>query len=297
MKLRTIRYYIQEAVRSIIYNRFMSIASIFAVSSSIFIVSIFYIIGANVEYFMGQMEAQMGMAVRLENDLSQQEQDLLHSRILGLHHVSSVTFISRDDALQSMANTLGEDAVAGLEIINPLRDSLLVELTDLAFHDETERAIWNLRAYGVAEIHSEAEFARTLSTISTIVSLISLVLVLILAGISMIIITNTIRITVNARKTEINIMKYVGATDWFIRWPFVLEGMIIGLLGGFFPALICWFGYGRIIAAINDIPHLSFIDFIPPEYVMNYVFIFALVLGVVIGLIGSITSVKRHLKV
>jgi cell division transport system permease protein len=162
-----------------------------------------------------------------------------------------------------MGEDIGENLIARLYINNPLRDSFTVELTDLVHHDAVERAILNLTPYGVGEIHSAAEFARTLSTLSSIIQIVSAILVLILAAISIIIITNTIRITVNARKTEINIMKYVGATDWFIRWPFVLEGMIIGLLGGAVPALICWFGYPIIIDAITGIPMLSFIEFLP----------------------------------
>jgi len=297
MKPRTIRYYFREAFRSVIYNRFMSVASIFAVASSIFIVAVFYIIGANVEFFMNQMEAQMGMAVRIEENLPPPEQARLEQRIREVRHVANVTFISREEALENMRDTLGDAAVIGLEMDNPLRDSFIVELTDLSFHDEVEHAISLLRPYGAAQIDSDAEFARTLTSISHIVGLISLFLILILAGISIIIITNTIRITVNARKTEINIMKYVGATDWFIRWPFVLEGMIIGFLGGAVPALICSFGYARVVRAINEIPMLDWLSFMPEEHIMRYVLPFSLILGVLIGLIGSVTSVKKHLKV
>jgi cell division transport system permease protein len=196
-----------------------------------------------------------------------------------------------------MGERIGHDLIAGFWLNNPLRNSFTVELTDLVFHDEVERAILNLTHYGVAEVHSAAEFARSLSTLSSIVQLVSLALVLILAAISVIIITNTIRITVNTRKTEINIMKYVGATDWFIRWPFVLEGMIIGLLGGIVPALLCWFGYSRIVNAVGGIPQLAFIEFLSEDHIMTYVIPISVILGVFIGLFGSITSVKKHLKV
>lgn len=297
MKLRTIKYYIYEAIRSVIYNRFMSVASIFAVASSIFIVAIFYIIGANVEYFMNQLEAQMGMAVRIDETISQADKERLRTRILQIAHVADVVFVSKDEALDSMEDVFGEPATAGLRIDNPLRDSFHVELTNLIFHDEVERALLNLRPYGVAHVDSHAEMARTLAALSTIVNYITIILILILAGISIIIITNTIRITVNARKTEINIMKYVGATDWFIRWPFVLEGMIIGFLGGAVPALVCLFGYGRVVGAINSLPMLTWINFMPEDHIMTYVFPLSLILGVTIGLLGSITSVKKHLKV
>lgn len=296
MKPRTIKYYIREAVRSVIFNRFMSIASIFAVASSIFIVAVFYIISANIEFLMGQLEAQMGMAVRIEDGITPGDQARLEQRIREIPNVADVIFVCRHEALQGMARTIGEDAVRGLEANNPLRDSFVVELTDLAFHDEVERALMNLRSYGAAQVDTDAQFARMLTTIANIVQIISVALVLMLATISIIIITNTIRITVNARKTEINIMKYVGATDWFIRLPFVIEGMIIGLLGGAIPAFVCWFGYGRVVSAINEIPMLAWIRFLPEDHILIYVFPFSLILGVIIGFLGSITSVKKHLK-
>jgi len=275
----------------------MSVASIFAVASSIFIVAIFYIIGANVEYFMHQLESQMGMAVRIDEELSDTDRQRLGQRLREIRHVAKVTFVTKEEALEKMRDVMGDDAIRGLELDNPLRDTFMVELTDLAFYDEVEHAILNLRQYGAAQVDSDAEFAMTLSAISTVVYMVTVSLILMLAFISIIIITNTIRITVNARKTEINIMKYVGATDWFIRWPFVLEGMIIGFMGGAVPAFICYFGYARIISAIHELPMLAWISFMPEEHIMRYVFPLSFALGVLIGLIGSVTSVKKHLKV
>ncbi|MCL2456665.1 MAG: permease-like cell division protein FtsX, partial [Defluviitaleaceae bacterium] len=107
MKPRTIKYYIKEGFRSVIHNRFMSVASIFAVASSIFIVAIFYIIGANVEYFMSQLESQMGMAVRIEKNISPAEQSDLQRRLLLLPNVANVTFVSREAALESMIDVIG----------------------------------------------------------------------------------------------------------------------------------------------------------------------------------------------
>ena len=297
MKLRTIRYYIREAFRSIIVNRFMSIASIFAVASSIFIVAVFYIIGANMEFFMHQLEEQMGIAVFINLDITPGGQVILENRIRSIPNVSDVHFVCRYDALEDMTERMTEELMRGLRLDNPLPDAFSVELSDLIHHDQVEHAIRELTAYGVDGIRSAAETAQVLSTISGVVSIVSALLVIVLAAISIIIITNTIRITVNARKTEINIMKYVGATDWFIRWPFVIEGMIIGLLGGAVPAFICMFGYSRVVGAIADIPQLQFIMFMPEEHIMMYVFPMALILGMAIGLLGSITSVKRHLKV
>ena len=136
-----------------------------------------------------------------------------------------------------------------------------------------------------------------LTALSTVVQVISFILIVILGVVAIVIITNTINITVNARRTEINIMKYVGATDWFIRWPFIIEGVLIGFIGGSIPAVITWAGHDWIVGAIGGIQDLSFIDFLPRYQIFALLIPFALGLGTVIGLVGSGVSVRRHLKV
>ena len=298
MRPRTIKYYIREAFRSIIVNRLMSVASIFAVASSIFIVAVFYIIGANVEFFIRQLEETMGLVVFIEEDLGPVGQNRLEMRVNDIPNVRSVRFLSRGEALESFRTWIDNDTlVEGLERDNPFRDSFVIELTDLAFQEDVARALDNLQGYGIANVRRDADIAGMLTTLSNVVQVVSAVLVLMLGIISIIIITNTIRITVNARQTEINIMKYVGATDWFIRWPFVIEGMLIGLIGGGIPAFLTWFGYGRIIGGITAIPELAFLVLLPEDDILMYVLPFALALGTIIGLLGSSWSVKKHLKV
>jgi cell division transport system permease protein len=297
MKPRTISYYFKEAFRSVIKNRMMSVAGIFAVSSSIFIVAVFYIFGANVEFFVRQMEDTMGIVVHIDEDTTHTERLQLEERILALTHVSSVTFNSRFDVIDDFRDMVGDNPnlVRGLEENPPWRDSFTVELTSVAFLEEVVRSIEGMR--GASDIRRHTEVAEILQALSGVVNIITLAMILVLAGISIIIITNTIRITVNARRVEINIMKYVGATDWFIRWPFVIEGMIIGFIGGLVPAFITRLGYERVIGAIAGIPALAFVDFMPGEDIFMYVFPLALGLGTLIGLIGSGWSVKKHLKV
>ncbi len=135
--------------------------------------------------------------------------------------------------------------------------------------------------------------------INNIIRIASIIIILFLGLVSVIIIMNTIKLTVNNRKIEINIMKYVGATDSFIRWPFIIEGMIIGLIGAAIPTALCWFSYGKAIDLINaNIPALtSLVEFKSVYSVFAVLIPFSLVLGVIIGAIGSVTSIKRHLLV
>jgi len=300
MKPRTIKYYIREAFRSLIMNRLMSAASIFAVASSILIVAVFYILGANVEYNIRQLEGTLGLVVFVEDEIGSFGLERLEDRLRALPNVSTVTFVSQAEALESMRGWIGDEnerILYGLDINNPFPNSFVIEISDLALQSDVVRAIENLRPYGINHVRSDDILAEMLTTLSTVVQLVSAALVLMLGIISIIIITNTIRITVNARQTEINIMKYVGATDWFIRWPFVIEGMLIGLIGGAIPAGLTWLGYTHLIDLLENIPQLMFISFLQTDDIFMYVLPLALALGTVIGLLGSSWSVKKHLKV
>ena len=298
MKIRTIRYYIREAFRSIIVNRLMSVASIFTVASCIFIVSVFFILGSHIGFFVQQLGDSLGLVVFIEEGTTEVETARLERLILEIPHVTEVRYVTPDDALQALRERLDSPPfLQGLEANNPLRASFEIELTDIVYQDQVEHALDNLRPYGVGGILRDAELGRILTTLSDVVRIISVILILILGVVAIVIITNTINITVNARRTEINIMKYVGATDWFIRWPFIIEGVLIGLIGGAIPALITWFGHDRAIGALTGIQELAFIQFLPRSAIFSQLLPFALLLGTAIGLIGSGVSVRRHLKV
>ena len=298
MKIRTIRYYIREAFRSIIINRLMSIASIFTVASCIFIVSVFFILGSHVSFFVQQLGDSLGLVVFIEEGTTDVETAQLERRILAIPHVAAIRYISADEALEDLRERMNDPPfLQGLEDNNPLRSSFELTLADVVYQDQVEHALENLRPFGVGGILRDAELGRILTTMSDVVNIISVILIFILGIVAVVIITNTINITVNARRTEINIMKYVGATDWFIRWPFIIEGVLIGLIGGSIPALVTWFGHDRVIGAIAGIQELAFIQFLPREAIFSQLLPFALLLGTAIGLIGSGVSVRRHLKV
>ncbi|MCL2499111.1 MAG: permease-like cell division protein FtsX [Defluviitaleaceae bacterium] len=297
MKPRTIRHYVKEAFRSLIVNRLMSFASILTVASCIFIVSLFYLLAANIEFFLSQLEDNLSIMVFIDEDLPAAEMTPLHQRIVSLPQVRSTEFIHRDDALEDLIISM-PGGVAGFDSLrysNPLRHSFIIELRDLRYHDEVKNALAEMPE--IANIGDFSEAAEIMTTVRDIVRVTSLILILILAMISIVLIMNTIRITVSTRQVEIGIMKYVGATDWFIRWPFVIEGLLIGFFGGVIPAVLCRFGYERVVEAIAGIPWLNFIEFMPGEDIFMYVIPLAVGLGSIIGLIGSFASVRRYLKV
>ena len=299
MKLRTIKYYISEAFRSIIVNRLMSVASIFTVASCIFIVSVFFILGTHVSFFVQQLGDSLGLAVFIEEGLSPSEVALLERRVREIPHITSVRYVSADEGFREFKQRMGENAaiLEGLEENHRFRASFEIEVADVQYHEQVDRALENLVPYGVARVRNDSDVARILSTLTDVVRFVSVLLILILGIVAIVIIANTINITVNARRTEINIMKYVGATDWFIRWPFIIEGVIIGLVGGLLPIILTWFTHDGVISTLNDIPELGFIAFVPRNQIFSQLVPFVLLLGTVIGLVGSGVSVRRHLKV
>ena len=298
MKFRTIKHYIREAFKSIARNRLMSIASIFTVASCIFIVSVFFILGSHVSFFVQQLGDSLGLVVFIEDDITESQLHSLEIDITGIPNVVSVHYISAQEALEDLSQRMDNPPfLQGLGDRNPLRASFVIELTDIAYQEQVVHALNNLSSFGVGGILRDADLGRILATLSDVVQVVSIILIGILGVVAIVIITNTINITVNARRTEITIMKYVGATDWFIRWPFIIEGVIIGMIGGLIPAMITWAGHDRVIGALAGIQDLAFIQFLPRYLIFAQLIPFSLVLGTVIGLVGSGVSVRRHLKV
>jgi cell division transport system permease protein len=297
MKPRTIRHYIKEALRSLVVNRLMSFASILTVASCIFIVSLFYLLAANINYFLEQLEGNLSIMVFIEDHVSAEALPPLHQRMSALPQVRRIEFVHRDDALREMWENMGgtEARFETMRLNNPLRHAFIIELNDLRYHDEMILLLADMPE--IAPPESLGDVVEIITTVRDLVQVASLLLIVILAGISVVLIMNTIRITVSSRRVEIGIMKYVGATDWFIRWPFVIEGLLIGLVGGLVPALVCRFGYEHVIGILSETPWLNFIAFMPGEDIFMYVMPLAIGLGVLIGLVGSAVSVRRYLKV
>jgi cell division transport system permease protein len=275
----------------------MSFASILTVASCIFIVSVFYMLAANIDFFLSQLEESLSVVVYIDEELPVSELTPLLHRIRALPQVRDVEFIHRDEALEDLIVSMpgGVTQFESLRQINPLRHSFDIELRDLRYHDELVHALEEMPE--IASVRDFGEVAEIMTTIRYIVQIASLALILVLALISIVLIINTIRITVSTRQVEISIMKYVGATDWFIRWPFVIEGLLIGLFGGLIPAVLCRLGYDRVVEIIESVAWLDFIEFMPGEDMFIYVMPLAIALGVLIGLIGSVFSVRKYLKV
>lgn len=301
MKMRSFKFYFNEAFNSLIKNKLMAFASTVTVASCIFILSVSFCIAQNINYALVQLNESIGLSVIISNDLPADKVNTLYEKILGISYVNEVKFISAEDALKELSLTLEDSSeiLNGLKDDNPLPRSFDITLKDNKYYSNAIQTLEKLKADGIANIKHVQEETNILLSISKIIHIISAVIILSLAIISIIIIMNTIKLAVNSRKDEISIMKYIGATNWFIRWPFIIEGLIIGFIGSLIPILISWPCYDKVISIIYE--HLPVIkklfEFQSGLVIFSELAPIALALGIFIGIIGSFSSVRKYLNV
>ncbi|MDO4531601.1 MAG: permease-like cell division protein FtsX [Bacillota bacterium] len=299
MKPSTIKYFFRESLSGLKKNMLMTMASMVAVAACISILSFSYCVGSNLQYMLDQMEDSIGISVFLKGELSGEEIEQMKREIGAIAHVEDVQYISPADALDELKRDWGadEDIFVGLdEQNNPLSHSFQISLDSIknqnAVLDELEgvQGIDNVR-------HGQTE-TELLMKANRIFGVSSVLIMVILGVISVMIIMNTIRISVVNRRIEINIMKYVGATDWFIRWPFIIEGIIIGLMGAIVPLLIGFPIYAKITSAIFEyLPMITFVQFRLTGDVFGFLIPFGISFGIILGVIGSVTSIRKYLRV
>ena len=300
MRPSTIRYFLKEGFSGLKKNLLMTVASIIAVAACISIMSFSYCVVSNLQYMLDQMEDSIGISVFLKGDLTSEDIENMKTTISGLDHVTNVTYISPADALDQLKEQWGadEDIFIGLDDTNnPLSHSFQVELDQIESQDAVLAELQKIE--GVDKVEYGQSLSEMLMSVSNVFQVAGILVMLVLGVISVMIIINTIRISVMNRRVEINIMKYVGATDWFIRWPFVIEGIIIGLIGAILPMLVGMPMYGKTVSLFyNHIPFVeNFVRFRVVGDVFSFVLPAALIFGILLGVVGSVTSIRKHLQV
>ena len=295
MKLQTSEYFIQEVFRSLRRNNWMSFASIGTVAVSLFVLGVFLLLVLNMNRMASALESQVQISVYLEDGLKADDRQDIASDIEALQGIESIRYISKEEAKARLEDRLGDQKylLDALGDKNPLPDSFEVVVKSPDLVETAAKAID--RMDGVQEAKYGQDVIEHLFAITRLIRIFGLVLMVLLAGATLFIISNTIRLTVFARRKEIAIMKYVGATDWFIRWPFLLEGMVLGFVGGVIAAVALRSFYAAMAAKITDT--LTFFPLMPQYPSMNYITVALLLAGMAIGALGSALSLKRFLKV
>ncbi len=295
MKLRTGEYFIQEVFHSLRRNNWMSFASIGTVAVSLFVLGVFLILVLNMNRMASMLESQVQISVYLQDEVTKSERIGLQSDIEKMQGIDKVKFVDKDEAKERLAERLGDQKylLDALGDKNPLPDAFEVTVKTPEMVETAAKAIE--RMDGVESAKYGQDVVEHLFDITRLMRVFGLVLMLLLAGATIFIISNTIRLTVFARRKEIAIMKYVGATDWFIRWPFLMEGIVLGCIGGIISALALRSFYAAMAAKIYNT--LAFFPLLPQYPFMNYVTVAIIFSGMLIGAIGSAFSLKRFLEV
>ena len=295
MKLRTSEYFITEVAHSLRRNTWMSLASVGTVAVSLFVLGVFLILVLNMNRMASMLESQVQISVYLEDSVSEVDRRGLEHDIRNLQGIAHVDYVSRDEAKARLAERLGDQKylLDALGDTNPLPDSFEVTVTQPDMVETAAKAIGEFP--GIESTRYGQDVVQHLFDITRLMRIFGVALMLLLAAATVFIIANTIRLTVYARRKEVAIMKYVGATDWFIRWPFLLEGIVLGFVGGILAALALRSFYAAMAAKIYST--LAFFPLMPQYPFMNYVTLALLLAGMAIGATGSTVSLKRFLKV
>ena len=295
MKLRTGEYFTQEVFRSLKRNNWMSFASVGTVAVSLFVLGVFLILVLNMNRLAATLESQAQLSVYLQDDLKQADREDLQQDIAHMQGIESIRYVSRDEAKARLADRLGDQKylLDALGDKNPLPDSFELTVVHPDMVETAAKAIEHMN--GVESAKYGQDVVEHLFDITRLMRIFGVALMVLLAGATIFIISNTIRLTVFARRKEIAIMKYVGATDWFIRWPFLMEGVVLGFVGGILAAVALRSFYAAMAAKIYNT--LAFFPLMPQYPFMNYVTVTIILSGMVVGAIGSTISLKRFLKV
>jgi len=295
MRIRTTEYFIREVFFSLKRNNWMSVASIGTVAVSLFVLGMFLIIVLNFNKMAATLESQVQINVYLQDDLKKDDIALIGEQIKDMQGIETVKYVDKDEALKRFKERLGDQKflLDALGETNPLPNAYEITVTQPELVKTASASLEKIK--GVESVKFGQDVVKHLFDITRLIRIFGLALMVLLAGATLFIISNTIRLTVFARRKEIAIMKYVGATDWFIRWPFLLEGVALGFFGGIIAAVALRSTYAAVTAKVYST--LAFFPLIPEYPFLNYISLAILFSGMLIGSVGSTISLKRFLKV
>lgn len=296
-KSSNFKYFVSEGVKSYTINGLMSLASTVIVVASLVVFGLYLLFSMNINYIAQQLEAECEIRAWIDESVKAYSADMqdVENAIKATDNVESVEFYSNEKALEEYAAELGDDATVldGLEGDNPIRDSYKITLTDLSLADKTAEEISKID--GVAKVNDNQTSMNKLVNATNIIKNISFWFMIFLSAIAVFIISNTIKITLFARRRDINIMKYLGATNSFISWPYIVEGIVIGLVGALISIIIVILAYNYFVSM--DFTLFGTIKFCTVGEVFLPLLAWFAGIGILLGAVGSAVSIRRHLRV
>lgn len=295
-------YLLKEGARSVFKNRLMSFASIGVLTCCLILIGSAFLLSLNITNVVGYAESQNEVVVFLEDDLDDSDVSSIKDELNSNSNIIDVRFVSKDDALEETKGELGEasellEGIEGSE--NPLPDSYVIKIENIDMLGKTVSEVEKID--GVLQVNAPEDVAKTLVQIRHITIGAGIAIIAVLGVVSVMIIANTIKISVYSRRKEINIMKFVGATDRFIKLPFIIEGILIGLIASIISYLALWGGYSYLVYWVSENPNSLFafaqntlINFNEIALYIGATFVAA---GTLIGGFGSMIFARKHLRV
>lgn len=317
MRISTLGYVGKQGVKNIGRNKMFSLAAVATMSACIFLFGLFFSILLNFQYIIKSAEEGVAITVFFEENATQSQIEKIGEELRSREDVSEVNYVSADDAWEKFQKEYFKDnpeLAEGFKNDNPLAGSDNYEVYMKVVEDNEASIISQGRSLsktqqdlvkfargldGVRQVNKSDVVANTLSSVNVLVGYVSIAIIAILFGVSIFLISNTVSMGITVRKEEIAIMKYIGAKDFVVRSPFVIEGLIMGIIGAVIPLMLLYVLYGKAVGYILEKFSIlnNIIDFLPVMSVYRYLLPIGLIMGVGIGFVGSFFTVRKHLKV
>ena len=297
MRFNVINYLIKEGISNIFKNKKSTISSLMIMCATMIVFGLFFVIGENINSFVQNVSEAQEIRVHIVNTATEEDIKKVGDEILKIDGVRDVEYVSKEEALESMVEMFGESINEMYGERNIFQASYDVTLTDLSFNEDVQESIMQLD--NVKKIESSNEVIAQVLNLTRGVRIVTGVILILLIVISIAIIANTIKLTVHARRKEISIMKYVGATNNFIRWPFLVEGIIIGVLSGLLSVALIGISYTYIANKMANVAFFQMANWhlLAFNDMFNLILVVYLALGIGIGIIGSSISMRKYLEV
>lgn len=296
MKFNSIKYFFVDAFKSLKRNRTLSIAAMITVLITFFIFGTFILLGLNFNNIIEDVASKVEIKVYLDDDIKLIDQREIELKLNEQEGVKEVIYESKEEAFLNFKESLKDNPglLKGFDLENnPLPSSYIVKLEAPEFAESIAKSVEGMT--GIEDISNQQEMIDTISNFVGGVRVAGITLFAVFVAVSIFLITNTIKITVYSRRKEVGIMKFVGATDWFIRWPFIIEGIIIGIIGSLIASILLFllykWAYGYIVAS------MLIVTLVPPVFVLNTLTILFILGGTIVGALGSIFALRKFLDV
>lgn len=298
MKGQTLVRHMREGLKNLVRNGWMSFASISAVTVMLIVVGAFLLLVMNINHFIRSVEEDVEVRVYIDLTATEEEQEKLAEQLQQIDHVQSITYLSKDEGLDQLIDSLGDENREVFESLreeNPLNDAFILHAEKPQLTEQVAKSAEALSH--VERVNYGKDVVDQLFTATNVLRTVGIVLILGLTFTAMFLISNTIKLTIVARQKEIEIMKLVGATNSFIRWPFFVEGFLLGVLGAILPIALMIGGYQYLYSNFMNQLALDFAELLPVFPLTLQVSALLIGIGAIVGVWGSLMSVRKFLKV